>query len=693
MKLARALLLTVISLAALPALSQTSITNITARTAMASGDYLNFYWLSNSTTLVNRRITFPNFSNAVASALWTANAANTTYTTGVSNQVYNLVIGANSNNVITYGAIPNDGLDDSTAIQLAINVICTNGGGTVYFPAGTYHINGTPRRAGWTSEGHDSAIVVWTNGVALVGDSMDGTILKALTNGWGAALNFLGGGGSNAYTGGVEYGLTNFAVKDMTLDHDGMSGIDMTQIYNSKNILFERAKFKNEVLYDAIDPNFGPGPVWVIDCRFENIGGNVISVQSEKIFMRGCTVTGCGYANIAAGGGVIQQGASSTAWISDCEFNDVGSLFGGGATSQSAAPGVTYISDCSFAFTNSALTNFCNDNAYIDVSHSYFSSGNTNINTAMIAVRSNGISVFRDCFFAGDRTAFFLDRPTEFKLFNSRLVTTGKGITARGPAGAGGYEVRGNYFNTSGSATGIRLDSAAAAHSFTISGNTFKSVTQGILITDASTNHLIQGNTFVSHGNEAIYLQGNVTSGTRIVGNDFQQSGNNLDIYEAGVTVMGNTLKGYVTFNASGYTNVFFGNTYSNIHGTLTAVRQSGNISDFAFGVIVVTPDTLTDAATIATDASLGNHFRVTLGGNRTLGNPTNPADGQRATWEVIQDATGSRTLTMDTKFAFGTDIATPITLTTTASKRDFITAIYNSTADKWYVVGFVRGY
>lgn len=101
---------------------------------------------------------------------------------------------------------------------------------------------------------------------------------------------------------------------------------------------------------------------------------------------------------------------------------------------------------------------------------------------------------------------------------------------------------------------------------------------------------------------------------------------------------------------------------------------------------------TLTDAATIATDASLGNSFQVTLGGNRTLGNPTNGKNGQKCIWELIQDGTGSRTITMDTKFAFGTDI-TGITLTTTASKRDFITAQYDSTADKWYVVGFVRGY
>jgi len=101
---------------------------------------------------------------------------------------------------------------------------------------------------------------------------------------------------------------------------------------------------------------------------------------------------------------------------------------------------------------------------------------------------------------------------------------------------------------------------------------------------------------------------------------------------------------------------------------------------------------TLTDAATIATDASLGTHFRVTLGGNRTLGEPTNPTDGQKCTWEVIQDGTGSRTLSFNAVFAFGTDVPSP-TLTTTANKRDFITAVYNSTADKWYVLAVSKGY
>lgn len=112
----------------------------------------------------------------------------------------------------------------------------------------------------------------------------------------------------------------------------------------------------------------------------------------------------------------------------------------------------------------------------------------------------------------------------------------------------------------------------------------------------------------------------------------------------------------------------------------------------------IVTPDdhpdvvALTDGANIATDCKLGKRFRVTLAGNRTLDNPTNMTDGFQYIWEIIQDATGSRTLSLGNKFAFGTDI-TGLTLTTTASKRDFITAIYNASADKFFIVGVSKGY
>jgi len=103
-------------------------------------------------------------------------------------------------------------------------------------------------------------------------------------------------------------------------------------------------------------------------------------------------------------------------------------------------------------------------------------------------------------------------------------------------------------------------------------------------------------------------------------------------------------------------------------------------------------PVVLTDASTLATDASLGTHFRVTLGGNRTLGNPTNPTDGQKIMWEFIQDGTGSRTITLASAFAIGTDISS-VTLTTLSGKRDFMGAVYNAVTSKWYVIAFIKGY
>lgn len=104
-------------------------------------------------------------------------------------------------------------------------------------------------------------------------------------------------------------------------------------------------------------------------------------------------------------------------------------------------------------------------------------------------------------------------------------------------------------------------------------------------------------------------------------------------------------------------------------------------------------PIDLTDAATIATDASLGTHFRVSMGGNRTLGAPTNPADGQRAIWQVTASG-ADRTLTLATGgggFAFGADITA---LTTTPSgTTDFIGCLYDASADRWRVLAYTKGY
>ncbi len=110
------------------------------------------------------------------------------------------------------------------------------------------------------------------------------------------------------------------------------------------------------------------------------------------------------------------------------------------------------------------------------------------------------------------------------------------------------------------------------------------------------------------------------------------------------------------------------------------------------------TPVALTDnGSTIASDASLGNSLSVAyrvgaLTANVTLSNPTNPADGKVATWEIIQNASAAKTLAFGTAFGFGAEI-TACTISATLSSHDFITAVYNSTATKWYIRGCITGY
>lgn len=103
----------------------------------------------------------------------------------------------------------------------------------------------------------------------------------------------------------------------------------------------------------------------------------------------------------------------------------------------------------------------------------------------------------------------------------------------------------------------------------------------------------------------------------------------------------------------------------SNIGAAALAVAQSFTAAQR--GAIVA----LTDGTNIATDLALGNNFSVTLGGNRTLDNPTNITAGQSGVIVITQDGTGSRTLAYGSywKFAGGT----APTLTTTAAAVDVL--------------------
>ena len=125
-----------------------------------------------------------------------------------------------------------------------------------------------------------------------------------------------------------------------------------------------------------------------------------------------------------------------------------------------------------------------------------------------------------------------------------------------------------------------------------------------------------------------------------------------------------------------------------NAAGTLTEKVTLQQIAAIDRGVVA-----LTYAATLNTNASAGGIFDVTLTGNATLANPTNPTDGKTLRWRIRQDGTGSRAVTLGNKFVSPSSATTPLPFSTAANKMDVLAATYHAGRDKWDIVAFVMGY
>ena len=136
----------------------------------------------------------------------------------------------------------------------------------------------------------------------------------------------------------------------------------------------------------------------------------------------------------------------------------------------------------------------------------------------------------------------------------------------------------------------------------------------------------------------------------------------------AAVAADANALGG---FAAAAYPRLAASNTFS-------GVNNFTNVNSFVkkvYSPFIV----LTDAATVALDTDLGNNFRVTLGGNRTMGVASNVSDGQRLFLEVIQDGTGNRTLSFPAQYQFSDGVA-PV-LKTAAGAIDLFDMVYDATS------------
>ena len=177
-------------------------------------------------------------------------------------------------------------------------------------------------------------------------------------------------------------------------------------------------------------------------------------------------------------------------------------------------------------------------------------------------------------------------------------------------------------------------------------------------------------------------------------GNDIVSTSNaNIDIVPNGtgdVTLQADTVQvgdsgANATITTNGTGDLILNTNAGTNSGNITiADGANGDISfttngtgELVFNDSAYFPEaTLTDASTIAWDVQSSPVAKVTLTDNRTLGAGSNAVAGQFVSLLVIQDGTGSRTLSFNAVYEFTADTAP--TLTTTASKGDLFVFRYN---------------
>ena len=260
-------------------------------------------------------------------------------------------------------------------------------------------------------------------------------------------------------------------------------------------------------------------------------------------------------------------------------------------------------------------------------------------------------------------------------------------------------------YNTTATSAGTLTLTVSSSYKQYFTGTTTHTVTLPV----AST--LTVGQTFEIHNNSTGSItvnssgsnlvgtvQANVTaectcilaSGTTAASWDFDVTGFTSSVPTTrggtGLTSIGSSLQ--VLRTNTGATALEFATLSTGVTGistTATGTVLTLSDSNILFGKGGYFAEaTLTDGATVTWNASTQQVCKLTLGGNRTISAPTNGVTGQFISIAVIQDATGSRTLTWNSAYEFTGDTAP--TLTTTVSKADLFVFRYNGSV--WHETG-----
>lgn len=282
------------------------------------------------------------------------------------------------------------------------------------------------------------------------------------------------------------------------------------------------------------------------------------------------------------------------------------------------------------------LTSVTNTAIDTSIATAAFTKANAQANLAFSTIVANGTSLVADS--NADtltiRTTGNVAITTDASGDNMTFDLTTTGVTAA----------------TYGSATIVPVLTVDARGRLTTVTNTTINLSSTVL----KTGNTMTGNLVMSSAN--ISFATIVNSGIYWGGTSFIHSPS------ANVLVFGTSSTEDFRIDSNGNLNVSVG------------LHVTGTVSDSKANVL---SQTLSDAASISWDASLGRVATVTLGGARTLANATNIRVGTYVL-KVQQNTTGGSTLTFGTQYKFTANV-TP-TLTSAANSVDIFSFVCDGT-------------
>lgn len=448
-----------------------------------------------------------------------------------------VTLGWKTYNVLDYGADPTGTTTgNETNIQAAIDAACIAGGrAIVYIPPGLYLISNQIGKPGYTTEGRESTLSIWTNNVYLKGAGLDVSVLR-----WG---NHGPPPIGLAYHNGIgALQVSNIGVFDLTFDGGYNLGAtnlgDITQWYDSAYLYWVRSAFRNVFVGEGADAD-GVTNAVVSGCIFENLGSGGVSMNGPEYLGTGgdgdyILIEKSTFINNATRSvgdakdrvGIKAGGTLSSTFIRDCRFFETGYIKTAGLR--------TFVTGCEFNSLGANSTNLFTASGQLSI-----------INCEFLSTNAGGTHIFADSGTVEIRGSTFRNKPALWQVARQNTILANN--------------IFPEYARTEPS---IRIYGESGNHTY--SGNVFLlNANDAIRVYDKLTNSLFVGNNFANCSFTFDNTYDHSSSNNVFSANQF---GVNVALYRTRYnTFIGNIIRGSTIISTSSAENRFLQNTLGTI--------------------------------------------------------------------------------------------------------------------------------